>query len=91
MYAGRIVEEGATYDVLTWPKHPYTGFACGFTIAASPRTFADSGRRAAIDRAASRLFVRAAMQISPPRHPNRTCARLRSVEPRVIRKVRPYL
>jgi peptide/nickel transport system ATP-binding protein len=24
MYAGRIVEEGSTTDVLTSPKHPYT-------------------------------------------------------------------
>jgi peptide/nickel transport system ATP-binding protein len=24
MYAGRVVEEGATANVLTWPSHPYT-------------------------------------------------------------------
>src|SRR6266498_1856264 len=24
MYAGRIVEQGTVFDVLTWPRHPYT-------------------------------------------------------------------
>jgi peptide/nickel transport system ATP-binding protein len=24
MYAGRIVEQGTTFDVLTYPRHPYT-------------------------------------------------------------------
>jgi oligopeptide/dipeptide ABC transporter ATP-binding protein len=39
MYAGRIVEEGATEQVFTTPRHPYTAGL----IAAAPRT--DRGRR----------------------------------------------
>ncbi|MCU0984809.1 MAG: ATP-binding cassette domain-containing protein [Acetobacteraceae bacterium] len=39
MYAGRIVEEGATEEVFTTPRHPYTAGL----IAAAPRT--DRGRR----------------------------------------------
>jgi peptide/nickel transport system ATP-binding protein len=38
MYAGRIVEEGATADVLTAPRHPYTrGLLDSVPANAKPR------------------------------------------------------
>jgi peptide/nickel transport system ATP-binding protein len=38
MYAGRIVEEGSTGDVLTRPRHPYTrGLLDSVPAAAAPR------------------------------------------------------
>jgi len=38
MYAGRIVEQGATADVLGTPRHPYTGgLLASIPVSASPR------------------------------------------------------
>jgi peptide/nickel transport system ATP-binding protein len=37
MYAGRIVEEGTTYDVLTHPRHPYTQGLLDSVPSRSPR------------------------------------------------------
>ena len=63
MYAGRIVEEGPTEEVLRRAASSlHGGFAARGSAPVAPETRADSGNGARTRRASARLLVRAALR-----------------------------